>query len=728
MVLNRTTKSDTKRKVFSICSQQPLEYHSQKYHIDPSLITKGLCWCEGMEKEAKLQLNTRAYVRLRHKCFQDRITLYTERLGKIINTLKSETLTNLMQQNTQTTIHIDEYYNLTLINDLAVDVTPYSYYESPYVSVKTLFDEALSYRLTLCKDNSFGRPAQLQKCVTQYALKLLKRKDNKILEDVVHKTVLYNTRIDEIPCTCRGCEEPALRQILPIAANTKEVICYNSCLRTLFAAFKRQLQRVHLPDPIEVHKFQEYTKQYFNKYVLPVLRDFDYSYAQWYNHMPRHKQEAMDQAEQSIRNKPPTKVEYGLFCKREKQEAGGKNRAIANIDANIKYIMGPVCWSLEQYASRFFPGYCGGKNFNDLEDMFSSLYTQGYKFVLQGDGSAFDTCQHVETKLIDRLIYNALVDLNKIHHVDPKLFRFVATANERHLNAKYSEAKSMRNFAKASIYGTVFSGASDTTLMNTLRMAIYNMYTLERVGLKYGEDFHLIAKGDDFCIFSRHKEWQHRTFEEIYYDIWAPKPKSSLTTRYGLKGIGQILKFLIVGDYTTIDFCSTMCVQEGDKFKLFRKPDRMDPLGHYSRSALKMQPGQFKQYLLDLAFALEDSAGTAPLYSHYAKAYRIAASRINAKPTMLQTGRSRKFKPHDGHHTLTSRDHELEYYYRDYGHDYVHGLIFRHSTHTISDEAVLDHLMRYYRIGANDIEHHFAYISSSQYSRIYDSLADCMNH
>lgn len=727
MVIDTKASTVTRLK-YQVCHNQPHEYISEKYNIPKTHITKGLCWCEGMEKEAQLQLNPRTYVRLRHSCFKDRIERITNRVQDTVASLKSLALTYLIKEKKQTMIIVDEYYNVIFSNTTHASVQTTIGLASPYQDVKSIFDESLHYRLTLLKDAMFGRPTQMQKILIEHARKLLRKDNNKLLEDVVHKIVLYITRIEDIPCTCRGENEPALRQILPIASNTKEVICYNSCLRTLFAAYKRQLQRVHLPSYDEIIKFQKYVKEYFNKYVLPVLRDFDYSYSQWYNHMPRHKQEAMDRAEEEIRKKPPTKVEYGLFCKREKQEAGGKNRAIANIDSNIKYIMGPVCWSLEQYASRFFPGYCGGKNFNDLEDLFQSLYSQGFKHVLQGDGSAFDTCQHVETKLIDRLIYNALVDLNKIHHVDPKLFRMVATANERHLNAKYSQHKTMKTFAKASIYGTVFSGASDTTLMNTLRMAIYNMYTLERVGMRYTEDFHLIAKGDDFCIFSRHDKWQGRDFESIYYDIWAPKPKNSLTTKYGRHGIGQILKFLIVGDYTTIDFCSTMCVQDGDKFKLFRKPDRMNPLGHYSRSALKMQPGQFKQYLNDLAFALEDSAGTAPLYYHYAQAYRAAANRINAKPTMLSTGRSRLHKQDDGHHTLTSNDHDLEYYYRDYGHDYVHGLIFRHSTHRVSDEAVLSHLMRYYRIGINDIEHHFAHIVSDEYSQIYDGLADCLSH
>lgn len=70
------------------------------------------------------------------------------------------------------------------------------------------------------------------------------------------------------------------------------------------------------------------------------------------------------------------------------------------------------------------------------------------------------------------------------------------------------------NLGTALIYGTVFSGASDTTLMNTVRMACYNHYTLTRNNLKFEEDYKLYAKGDDFMVFIRNP----KRYSSEYYE------------------------------------------------------------------------------------------------------------------------------------------------------------------------------------------------------------------
>lgn len=546
-----------------------------------------------------------------------------------------------------------------------------------------------------------------------------------------NRYTLATTRIEEIPCTCRGEEQDALHQLLPTGANTPEVICYNSCDRTLFAAFKRQMMRVYEPDPIVAAEFQEYTQRYFDQYVEPVLRTFDYSYSQWFNRLPRNKQDAMVQAQADItENGYPELCEYGLFCKREKQEAGGKNRAIANIEPQIKYIMGPVCWALEDLADRYFPGYCGKKSWDDLENLFEQYYAEGYHYVLQGDGSAFDTCQHYELKLIDRLIYQYLARNQKIWHVNPDDFERLACSEYRELNAKTFGKFGARTLGSATIRGTVFSGASDTTLMNTLRMALYNLFTLESLGLKYGQDFKLLAKGDDFIIFSRVPKLNGYDFESLYLRTWRPKPKHRTANFDDNKGtLGMILKFLNVGDYDTIDFCSVTCIPYADhtKFKLARKPNRMVPLAHYARATLKFekQPGLIKQYLLDQAMALDISHGSMPFYSDYAAAYRHAAAQIKAEPKRSASGKPRIVLDDDGH-SKVEVDHRVtfaENSFYDYGHEFIEGLKCRFSTHVdISDEEVYAHLLKHFNISRNDVAYHRDFLLGK--NEIYDCIAD----
>lgn len=643
----------------------------------------GLCWCPSMEKEAQLQLNPNTDIRLKHPLLVSKVKAFAETL---------------------------RFLDVKKITDKHVH---------RFEMFKSKYPELHWYDL-------IDEREHFQRMVSEMAERggIAKPKHPRFSQWLANRYVLATTKVEEIPCTCRGSDEVSLKQILPVGANTPDVICYNSCDRTLFAAFKRQMMRVYEPDPQVAKDFEDYSRQYFNKYVEPVLRTFDYSYTEWFNKQPRHKQDDLLQSEKQIQDDGyPQFVEYGLFCKREKQEAGGKNRAIANISPVIKYVMGPICWALEDVAGKFFPGYCGGKSWDDLENLFEQYYSEGYHYVLQGDGSAFDTCQHYELKVIDRLIYQYIADNKLVHHVDADQFARLACAKLRELNAKTFTKQGVRALGSATIRGTVFSGASDTTLMNTLRMALYNMYTLERAGLVYGEDFKLLAKGDDFIVFVRSPTWRGVDFPSIYARYWKPKPNHTKTNFRENKGaLGMILKFLNVGDYDTIDFCSTTCIPYDDhtRFKLARKPNRMVPLAHYSRVALKMSQVEIKQYLIDQAYALRISHGDMPFYRDYAVALYAQAKKIKGKAKMFKTGRPRLTLPDDGHQHRGYSPYEDQFV--DYGHDFVEGMKFRFSTHTdITDQEVEEHLLKHFGISAVDIKYHADFLL---HGGIYDCIAD----
>lgn len=630
--------------------------------------TNGLCWAPSMEEEAQLQLNPNTIVRVKHPVLKAKMRVMYDQLCKAIPK-----------------IHLP-------LSDEAVGLFNKFKEQYPQLQPYSLASELAHYTRMVTEVN---RERQLNRKANRQSFILW----------LANRYTIAVTKIIDIPCTCKNEDEIALRQVLPTGANTPEVICYNACDRTLFAAFKRQLMRVYEPDPTIVTQFKALTEDYFNKYVREQLLDFDYSFSQWYNKMPRNKQIAMDRAAEIIQDEPPKLVEYGLFCKREKQEAGGKNRAIANIEPTIKYIMGPVTWALEDIADKHFPGYCGKKNWQDLEDKFEQYYSEGFTYVLQGDGSAFDACQDVELKHIDRLVYNQIYE--SVYHVDPELFRKVSTARLRELNAKKFTLAGARPMASATILGTVFSGASDTTLMNTLRMALYNIFTLSRKGLILDRDYKLLCKGDDFMVFVRTPDFEGREWESIYMEVWCPKSKS-LSTDYeaGAKGrLGMILKFLNVGGFETIDFCSTTCIPyDGNtKFKLARKPNRMNPLAHYSRNSIRFRPREFKQYLIDQAVALEISHGSMPFYRAYANAYRYWASTIPGSPQISSTGAPRRTLPDDGHRKVTKHD-DLEFVYRDYGHEFVEGLRFRVSNRQPPDSEVYSHLLEHFDISPNTVD------------------------
>lgn len=538
-------------------------------------------------------------------------------------------------------------------------------------------------------------------------------------ESVEHE-VLRTTAISEIPCTCQGEECVALQRVLPVGANTERVICYNSCTRTLYAAFKRQLKRVSEPDPVVIAEFQAFCEDYFVKYVEPHLRNFDYSYTQWFNCMPRHKQEAILRVDPEYDG---DEVVFGLFCKREKQIFGGKNRAIANISQEVKNIMGPVCWALEDLADKYFPGYCGKKSWSKLEAYLDQAYAEGYTTALQGDGSGFDLSQHAVCKYIDYRIYNYLADKKLVHHVDPELFRRVATAETRKIEAMYSSGKSLRPFASARINGTVFSGSSDTTLMNTLRMALYNMFTLSKMGLHIEQDYRLLAKGDDFMVLTRRTDVD---YELNYYKYWCTKDQGE-KTNYRPYGIGQILKFLIIGDFSTIDFCSTTVIPYagGTKFKMARKPERMSPLAHYSRAALRMSRGQLKQYLYDQADSIDMCMPQMPFYREYAEAFRYWGDQIDAEPERAGAGRPRLFMEHDGHRLIQTNKGQLVDMYERYGADFIYQAEIRQSEVVIPEADVLQHLLVKYGITETDIAIHKDFLINGGY---YDHMASILQN
>lgn len=559
--------------------------------------------------------------------------------------------------------------------------------------------------------------------------------DAYIISQCASHLVLENTKIEEIPCTCPNSTtqaKSAMMKILPVGQNAGHCMIYNSCLRTLFAAFKRQLKAVPRPDQEVLKDFIAFSKKFLDNYVFPHISEFDYSYAEWYNHLTYAKQQKMKEAklayEELVRSGQKLVVEFGLFCKREIQQAGGKNRAIANIKDLVKYIMGPVCWALEAMFKYVFPGYCGNKSGEDLEDYLSEAYAEGFMTSLQGDGSGFDLSQHHECKEIDRMIYSRVKE--KVWHVDKELFYYVATVSHRAMVASYYSHKRKYTPFKAIIRGTVFSGSSDTTLMNTARMALYNHFTLQRAGLRYNKDYKLLAKGDDFLVLINNLGFRGK-IEASYAKYWSSKPKdmTNYDQNYSSKGIGQILKFLKIGDFTTIDFCSNAIVPYKEngvqRFRVLRRPERMCELAHYSRKALGYNINQYKTYLLDLALSLEITAGNIPFYRNYIEAYRFWASKIKGNLASTKCGKDKENMKPDGHTCPFKVDDpfkELKNHFRQYGTEFAYSTHARMSRHKIPEEDVYQFLLSSYGLTKTVIEHHREILKDYKYN--YDPVAE----
>lgn len=474
---------------------------------------------------------------------------------------------------------------------------------------------------------------------------ILNIKDPEIL-DLAGKDLEKFDAIDckDISCTCD--DKPRFLQILSHTEADRDAIVYNNCKRTIFAAAKRQMKSAPVPDLTDLQDFLNFAFGKIEELIGDDLSNFGYSYNQWYNHLTASKQKRMDPWHEFFSGKDPLKEHYTslsnldpkLFhyegiCKVEIQAIDGKPRMVCSIPDIVKYVMGPITWKLEELFTNKIPTYCGGMNLEQMQDKINHYIDDGFCVVAEGDGSAFDNTQDVLLKSIDRYVYNWIAD--KVHHVPRELFEYVANSYYKVMDIVHIDGKRKTNLMTYSILGTVFSGDCDTTLMNTLRMGLYNWYTCHKAGLVLNEDFVCFSKGDDFTVMFR--ETTDFTKVKAFYDrYWLKKPKFDGPIYEGLDeriyGLGQILKFIEFGPPDTIKFCSLRAWymdMNSMHIYLTRDPAKFTTLAKYSRKALHLSDAKLAEYLCDQALALIVSYPGIQYFHQMANAY-VAASKYYA--------------------------------------------------------------------------------------------------
>jgi hypothetical protein len=125
----------------------------------------------------------------------------------------------------------------------------------------------------------------------------------------------------------------------------------------------------------------------------------------------------------------------------------------------------------------------------------------------------------------------------------------------------------------------------DTTLMNTIRMGLYNRFVNERLlGLIYGMDYECIAKGDD-TVAVYDDSVDLRKVQRAYFSVFFNK-NDAKEEDWGKihHGLGQIAKFYHWGTLEDIDFCSinVFYVPHYNCYKITRKLDRFLTLTAWS--------------------------------------------------------------------------------------------------------------------------------------------------
>lgn len=413
----------------------------------------------------------------------------------------------------------------------------------------------------------------------------------------------------------------------------QQAMMYNSCIHSIFAAAKRQMKRAPTPEPEIADEFVEFAKQYITEHIGEELKMFKYSFQQWYAHNNLKKQKDIDKYLHARRNaadfteqeyKDLMTEKYKGICKLEIQPTDGKPRMVCAIPIRTKVTMGPITWRLEEICSKKLPGYCGNKNLQQMSKEVNQILSEGFTKIVEGDGSGFDNTQDVSLKEVDRWLYKQVAD--KVYHVPKEDFMHISQSLYKTMLVQYIEDKKKHTLLEYSILGSVFSGDCDTTLCNTIRMALYNIFTNVKAGLVYGRDFKVFSKGDDFTVF--YKPYVPNSLITAAYDRYFLKG-DQVTGKPQVYGLGQICKFLTIGNADSLSFCSLIALYKDvseSSVILVRDFRKFNHISRYCRKIKSLQGRKRVEYLVQQAISLRATYKGIQVFELMAQAFEQAAT------------------------------------------------------------------------------------------------------
>lgn len=434
-----------------------------------------------------------------------------------------------------------------------------------------------------------------------------------------------------------------------------EAMVWTACRHTTFAAAKRQMKAAPTPEPSVADDFVKHSLEIIDKEIGDELTNFKYSVKDWYHHLNTRKQKALKPVLQYYNHdqyydikprdyKNIMNKHYTGILKEEIQLTDGKPRMVCSIPQSTKYIMGPITWQLEEICQDKLQGYCGGQNLEQMANKINNYLTLGFTKVVEGDGSAFDNTQDVSLKELDRAIYRRI--RHAVYHVPKEDFDEVSQSLYKTMDIDYIDqaTRKKKHLLSYTILGTVFSGDCDTTLMNTIRMDMYNRYVNDKAGLVYGKDYICFAKGDDFTVMYK-PNISNEFITNAYYKYFLhahPDPSQPDTRVFGL---GQVLKMLDFGDASILKFCSLRAFftdPTETQIYLTRDPSKFLTLSKYSRKAKNQTVEYVHDYLLAQAEAILANYPKIHYFQQMAQVYQKQAGYLAKKYPMKYTNKYRQ--------------------------------------------------------------------------------------
>jgi len=407
---------------------------------------------------------------------------------------------------------------------------------------------------------------------------------------------------------CKDCEKEGLLQL----TNTimpNPVICYHQCKGNLYNALKRQALYVQKPEPDFVEKFNEWSFNIWDSEIRPILEDFKYSYARWFNGLTRSQQLEILPYHNKEKEVPLANT-FNMFCKLEKQEVTikngewdwPKNRCICAPEPYIKYVTGPVISALQElYAANNVKGYCVDKNWDDLGTFYNKCMKKGLYMTIQGDISGLDRSVTDFLLGINRLSYKFIK--KKIYHCDDKAWDCFLMNNTTKIVSKMFKKDKMKfkgiqdivNLGNVWVEGTRKSGEYPTTHGNTELVSRLIRYVMEIVLNIHRDNYELLVKGDDFVIFTvpDNHEIYKNAFKQVF-ETRGINPDGKCVYKSG-----TALKFLKFGTIYDTDFCSTdtFYCKDCKTHRVTRKLNRYFTLTPFTRNVFGCSEKEIDNYM-----------------------------------------------------------------------------------------------------------------------------------
>lgn len=345
-----------------------------------------------------------------------------------------------------------------------------------------------------------------------------------------------------------------------------------------------------------------------------LLQGLIYSYSIYYNHLnskQQHRQQPVIDNENLL-----MKYFIQIFCKGEKQPAGGKTRTVSQVCESDKFVLGPICYAVELMIVKKLLGYGPGKSWQDLNKFFKKCKEMDL-IMAATDFDGYDRSVQVIMKMIHFISYEMFAEIASMIKDGPFTLHALSRVVKIMLDNNKLPEKFRSDLNVIYIVATVFSGKSCTTLLNTIVTIVCMRYINEVLIKLQRHQYMLTVCGDD-ALNGLPKTTGKEFIKEAYLFLFVDKKLTSNKLLYPLinHGVGFILKDLVITEIDDAIYCSTsnFYCHTCNNYRMFRDLEKFCRNLPYSIKGSSLNKKDFMAYMRDIAEAEYEWIGDLPIF------------------------------------------------------------------------------------------------------------------